>query len=172
MPAPLAAALGIVARYAAKKGVAKAVKKYGKQAVDKAVRGGKKLADKANQKSKTGNFKGRRTPEKDMKQPIKKDKKGKTYSVMGRPQLLTRTARDAGGGLAIGMTASEVARKKGVSKGSNKNKEASKGSKFGDKKYVKHGGKNKANVTKEELKKSGLTLTQYMNKWNKSGKRP
>lgn len=29
-----------------------------------------------------------------------------------------------------------------------------------------------ANVTKEQLKSSGLTLTQYMNKWNKTGKRP
>ena len=30
----------------------------------------------------------------------------------------------------------------------------------------------KANVSKEQLDKSGLTLTQYMNQWNKSGKRP
>ncbi len=30
----------------------------------------------------------------------------------------------------------------------------------------------KANVSKEQLDKSGLTLTQYMNQWNKTGKRP
>ena len=30
----------------------------------------------------------------------------------------------------------------------------------------------KANVSKEQLEKTGLTLTAYMNKWNKSGKRP
>ena len=29
-----------------------------------------------------------------------------------------------------------------------------------------------ANVSKEQLNKSGLTLTQYMNQWNKTGKRP
>ena len=29
-----------------------------------------------------------------------------------------------------------------------------------------------ANVSKEQLDKSGLTLTQYMNQWNKTGKRP
>jgi hypothetical protein len=31
---------------------------------------------------------------------------------------------------------------------------------------------DKANVSKEQLDKSGLTLTQYMNQWNKTGKRP
>jgi len=30
----------------------------------------------------------------------------------------------------------------------------------------------KANVSKEQLEKTGLTLTAYMNKWNKSGNRP
>lgn len=92
-------------------------------------------------------------------------------------QRVTKNTKNKGRaqGAAAGVAGSAVAGntvKSANAKDSNKNKEASKGSKFGDKKYVKHGGKNKANVTKEELKKSGLTLTQYMNKWNKSGKRP
>ncbi len=47
-------------------------------------------------------------------------------------------------------------------------------SKFGvgDSKTVEHKGKKLANVTKEQLKSSGLSLRQYMNKWNKTGKRP
>ena len=34
-----------------------------------------------------------------------------------------------------------------------------------------HGG-DKANVSAAQLKASGLTLRQYMNKWNKTGSRP
>ena len=47
-------------------------------------------------------------------------------------------------------------------------------SKFGagNKKTVEHKGKKLANVTREQLKASGLSLRQYMNKWNKTGKRP
>lgn len=47
-------------------------------------------------------------------------------------------------------------------------------SKFGvgGSKTVEHKGKKLANVTKEQLKASGLSLRQYMNKWNKTGKRP
>lgn len=33
-------------------------------------------------------------------------------------------------------------------------------------------GKAMANVSKEQLEKTGLTLRQYLNKWNKTGKRP
>lgn len=90
-------------------------------------------------------------------------------------QRVTKNTKNKGRaqGAAAGVAGSAVAGNTvKTANANNKNKEASKGSKFGDKKYVKHGGKNKANVTKEELKKSGLTLTQYMNKWNKSGKRP
>ncbi len=47
-------------------------------------------------------------------------------------------------------------------------------SKFGvgGSKTVEHKGKKLANVTKEQLNASGLSLRQYMNKWNKTGKRP
>jgi hypothetical protein len=48
-------------------------------------------------------------------------------------------------------------------------KDAAKGG-FGSGSAKTRGGK--ANVSKEQLNKSGLTLTQYMNQWNKSGKRP
>ena len=39
---------------------------------------------------------------------------------------------------------------------------------------AKRGGKTVqlANVSAEQLKKTGLSLRQYMNKWNKTGKRP
>lgn len=39
-------------------------------------------------------------------------------------------------------------------------------------KTVSKGGKKLANVTREQLKKSGLSLRAYMNKWNKTGTRP
>ena len=42
----------------------------------------------------------------------------------------------------------------------------------GSSKTVTHNGKEMANVTKEQLEKTGLTLRQYMNQWNKTGKRP
>jgi hypothetical protein len=47
-------------------------------------------------------------------------------------------------------------------------------SKFGvgNSKTVTHKGKKMANVTAEQLKKSGLSLRAYMNQWNKTGKRP
>ncbi len=39
----------------------------------------------------------------------------------------------------------------------------------GDKKAIRG---NKANVSEAQLKKSGLSLRQYMNQWKKTGKRP
>ena len=42
----------------------------------------------------------------------------------------------------------------------------------GDSKTIMHKGKEMANVSAEQLKASGLTLREYMNKWNKTGKRP
>lgn len=39
----------------------------------------------------------------------------------------------------------------------------------GDQKVIRN---NKANVSKEQLASSGLSLRAYMNAWNKSGKRP
>lgn len=53
-------------------------------------------------------------------------------------------------------------------------KAAPKKSKFGvgSSKTVTHNGRKMANVTAEQLKKTGLSLRQYMNSWNKAGKRP
>ncbi len=53
-------------------------------------------------------------------------------------------------------------------------KPMAKRSKFGvgSAKTVMHKGKRLANVSAEQLKKTGLTLRQYMNKWNKTGSRP
>lgn len=42
----------------------------------------------------------------------------------------------------------------------------------GSNKTVMHKGKEMANVTAEQLKKTGMSLREYMNAWNKSGKRP
>lgn len=42
----------------------------------------------------------------------------------------------------------------------------------GSSKTVMHKGKKMANVTREQLDKSGMSLREYMNKWNKTGKRP
>lgn len=84
----LPAALIPVANFVAQRGTTQAIKKFGKKAVNAVT-----------QQSKTGKFKGRRTPEADLKQPIKKDSMGRTYSVMGRPQLLARSGRDVGLGI-------------------------------------------------------------------------
>jgi hypothetical protein len=54
-------------------------------------------------------------------------------------------------------------------------KPAAKTSKFGvgSSKTIQHRGRSMANVTKEQLQKSGYkSLTAYMNAWNKQGKRP
>ena len=42
----------------------------------------------------------------------------------------------------------------------------------GSSKTITRNGKKLANVNKEQLKKSGLSLRGYMNAWNKTGKRP
>ena len=42
----------------------------------------------------------------------------------------------------------------------------------GNDKTISRKGKKLANVSKEQLKASGLSLNKYMNQWNKSGKRP
>ena len=42
----------------------------------------------------------------------------------------------------------------------------------GSSKTIEHKGKKMANVTKEQLAASGLSLRAYMNQWNETGKRP
>ena len=42
----------------------------------------------------------------------------------------------------------------------------------GNGKTVMHNGRSMANVTADQLKKTGLTLSQYMNSWDKTGARP
>lgn len=42
----------------------------------------------------------------------------------------------------------------------------------GSSKTITRNGKKLANVSKEQLSRSGLSLRAYMNAWNKSGKRP
>ena len=42
----------------------------------------------------------------------------------------------------------------------------------GSSKTITHKGKSLANVSADQLKKTGMSLRQYMNAWNKSGKRP
>jgi len=54
------------------------------------------------------------------------------------------------------------------------NKPKSKSSKFGvgSAKTIMHNGRRLANVSADQLKKTGMSLRQYMNMWNKTGKRP
>jgi len=42
----------------------------------------------------------------------------------------------------------------------------------GSSKTITRNGKKMANVSAEQLKKTGMSLRSYMNAWNKSGKRP
>tara|TARA_B100000424_G_scaffold107575_1_gene80920 strand:- start:557 stop:1111 length:555 start_codon:yes stop_codon:yes gene_type:complete len=42
----------------------------------------------------------------------------------------------------------------------------------GSSKVIRRNGKNLANVSAEQLKKTGMSLRQYMNAWNKTGSRP
>ena len=42
----------------------------------------------------------------------------------------------------------------------------------GSAKTIMRNGKELANVSAEQLKKTGLTLREYMNQWNRTGRRP
>ena len=59
-------------------------------------------------------------------------------------------------------------------KSSNSTPSKAKTGKFGkgEEKTIEHKGRSMANVDKSQLEKTGLTLREYMNKWNKTGKRP
>ena len=87
----------------------------------------------------------------------------------------TREERMAKVKASTGRTAAPKAKAKAAPKKAPAKKPAPKKSKFGvgDSQTVEHKGKKMANVTKEQLEKSGLkSLTAYMNKWKKTGKRP
>jgi len=85
MPAPLAG-LAIVGRYIAKHGIKKATQKFGSKRV--------------------GQWKGRQTKPDDMKKPLKKNAKGKTYSIMGRKNVVADRAKSGVAG-AAGATAAQ-----------------------------------------------------------------
>lgn len=70
-----------------------------------------------------------------------------------------------------------VKKKKNSKKKSTTTKKVDKGNPKrygeGDRKVrINPQGKAMANVSKEQLEKTGLTLRQYLNQWNKTGKRP
>lgn len=67
----------------------------------------KKYLKSKKKKNEVGDFKGRSTPKKDMEKPLKKDKDGKLYSVMGKDKVAKykRTQQIKGGAKTAAATA-------------------------------------------------------------------
>ena len=100
--------LGIaaLARYIAQKGVQQAIKKYGKRAVDKAQQSIAKQTNPSKVKTakgKSGKGTGREPG------PIRTNKQGKEYAVMGREPLQATKNVARNKGAAVGAAASAVA---------------------------------------------------------------
>ena len=91
MAAPLVG-LAIVGRYIAQKGMKKAIKKFGSKRV--------------------GQWKGRQTKPNDLKKPLKKNAKGKTYSIMGRKNVVAYRNKVGATGVASGFALSTASKQK------------------------------------------------------------
>ena len=123
MPFPIIA-IAALGRYIAQKGVQQAIKKYGKRAVNKAQQ---KIANQTNPskvktaKGKSGKGTGREPG------PIRTDKQGKEYAVMGREplQATKNVARNKGAavGAAVGVAAGNTISKKNEQIAKQKEKE-------------------------------------------------
>ena len=100
--------LGIAAlgRYIAQKGVQQAIKKYGKRAVDKAQQSIAKQTNASKVKTASGKS-GRGTGREPG--PIRTDKQGKEYAVMGREPLKATKNVARNKGAVVGAAASGVA---------------------------------------------------------------
>jgi len=186
-------AVPVIAGLIARKGITAAVKKYGRKAVQGALRA-KKAADSG--AARVGSKKAIKTAKETAKPTDKRLKsvRGKSKSATTRRANANRKANEQAmsaakkenvrsgykriGGAAAAGTAATVGSmalgsksdKKTTAKKTTAKKTAAFGS--GSSKTITRNGKKLANVNKEQLKKSGLTLRGYMNAWNKTGKRP
>jgi hypothetical protein len=105
-----------------------------------------------------------------------RNKKGQLSGVSKKDQAIASNIR-TGGTVAAGTGAAVAA---GMAGGRKKNTAAAKPpakaakSKFGvgNSKMIMHNGKPMANVSREQLDATGLSLRAYMNSWNNTGKRP
>ena len=191
-------AVPVIAGLIARKGITAAVKKYGRKAVQGALRA-KKAADSG--AARVGSKKAIKTAKETAKPTDKRLKsvRGKSKSATTRRANANRKANEqamaaakkanvrsgykrivggaaAGTAAAVGAAAlgSKADKKTTAKKTTAKKTTAKKTVAFGSgsSKTITRNGKKLANVNKEQLKKSGLTLRGYMNAWNKTGKRP
>ena len=189
-------AVPVIAGLIARKGITAAVKKYGRKAVQGALRA-KKAADSG--AARVGSKKAIKTAKETAKPTDKRLKsvRGKSKSATTRRANANRKANEqamsaakkanvrsgykrigAGTAATIGVGAAALGsksdKKTTAKKTTDKKTTAKKTAAFGSgsSKTITRNGKKLANVNKEQLKKSGLTLRGYMNAWNKTGKRP
>lgn len=173
MAAPLLVPLVIAGlRYlvpkAAKSGIKNIIKNQGKAAGAKAA----KAASRTGKIAKTVAGKGT----KNRGGIAQRNKKGQLSQVSKKDQAIASGIR-TGGTVAAGTGAAVAA---GMAGGRKKNTAAAKPpakaakSKFGvgNSKVITHNGKPMANVSREQLDATGLSLRAYMNSWNNTGKRP
>ena len=141
--------------------------------------GGKKLLDKADdafEKVGTATTRGAKRQNKNPSNVYKRNEKGRVASIPRKKRVRQGQAVTGGGvatavGTGIGGYSLFKDDKKKDEKSAKADKKATKPTgRFGEGSSKTRNGK--ANVSKEQLEKTGLTLTAYMNKWNKSGKRP
>ena len=102
-------------------------------------------------------------------------KKVKTVSTAQKKVADTKRAVEAAKPKPKPSTKGQAARRKPKAAASTpaaKPKAKSTAFGSGSSKTISKAGKALANVSKAQLDKSGLSLTAYMNKWNKTGTRP
>ncbi len=153
----------------AKSGIKNIIKNQGKAAGAKAA----KAASRTGKIAKTvagKTTKGRRSG------VAVRNKKGQLSGVSKKDQAIASNIR-TGGTVAAGTGAAVAA---GMAGDRKKNTAAAKPpakaakSKFGvgNSKVITQNGKPMANVSREQLDATGLSLRAYMNSWNNTGKRP
>tara|TARA_R110002012_G_scaffold4281_4_gene19706 strand:- start:682 stop:1257 length:576 start_codon:yes stop_codon:yes gene_type:complete len=152
----------------AKNKVKQAVKTKGKDAAAKIAR----ASDRTGKIAKTVVGKGT----KNKGGIAQRNKKGQLSQVSKKDQNIASGIR-TGGTVAAGTGAAVAA---GMAGGRKENTAAAKPpakaakSKFGvgNSKMITHNGKPMANVSREQLDATGLSLRAYMNSWNNTGNRP
>lgn len=180
-----------VAAMIGRAGIAAAAKRFGKKAVQEAVKKGakpkprgatrvkpqaKKPAPKKPATTASGKPRGAtRNPPKPRKKPVA-GARGATRTGQAPKSRRANTAPKPGmsrtGKVMAGATvASMIPAGSSVIKGGAKTPKRSKFG-VGSAKTITYKGREMANVDASQLKATGMSLRSYMNAWNKTGKRP
>ena len=181
-----------VAAMIGRAGIAAAAKKFGKKAVQEAVKKGakpkpkgatrvkpqaKKPAPKKPATTASGAPRGAtRNPPKPRKKPVAGARGATRTGQAPRSQragTAPKTTRNRTGKVMAGATAASVAipMASSVIKGGAKTPKRSRFG-VGSAKTITYKGREMANVDASQLKATGMSLRSYMNAWNKTGKRP